>query len=262
MDLADLSSTLSSMGLNSGYDSINLNDLYNNIYSNYSPMNPTTLNMSDLQPPSVLQQPIVQQPSVVPQQVQQVANNDGYSDAFNNSYDFTSKWEGGYSNHKHDKGGATNYGISTTFMQSLHPKESKAQIQARIDNLTQAEAKRIMHDEFWIKNKMEKIQNSDVAKFFFDTCVNHGQGFGAKALQTAVNNVTGAGLTVDGKIGEKTLKAVNSSNSRAILQEMVRLRGNKYNRIIENNPSQEDFRKGWFRRLNSLADSVKVNRYA
>lgn len=201
---------------------------------------------------------------VVPQQVQQVqqvASNDGYSDAFNNSYDFTSKWEGGYSNHKHDKGGATNYGISTTFMQSLHPKESKAQIQARIDNLTQAEAKRIMHDEFWIKNKMEKIQDSDVAKFFFDTCVNHGQGFGAKALQTAVNNVTGAKLAVDGKIGEKTLKAVNSSNSRAILQEMVRLRGNKYNRIIENNPSQEDFRKGWFRRLNSLADSVKVNRY-
>ena len=262
MDLADLSSTLSSMGLNSGYDSINLNDLYNNIYSNYSPMNPTTLNMSDLQPPSVLQQPIMQQPSIVPQQVQQVTSNDGYSDAFNNSYDFTSKWEGGYSNHKHDKGGATKYGISTSLMKSLHPKESKAQIQARIDNLTPAEAKKIMYNEFWVKNKIEGIQDADVAKFLFDTSVNHGQGFGAKALQMAVNNVTGAGLAVDGKIGEKTLKAVNSSNSRAILQELVRLRGNKYNRIIENNPTQEDFRKGWFRRLNSLADSVKVNRYA
>ena len=257
MDLADLSLTLSSMGLNSGYDSINLNDLYNNIYSNYSPMSPTTLNMSDLQPPSVLQQPIIQQ-----QQVQQVASNDGYSDAFNSSYDFTSKWEGGYSNHKYDKGGATKYGISTALMKQLHPKESKAQIQARIDNLTQAEAKRIMYDEFWVKNKIEDVQNADVAKFLFDTSVNHGQGFGAKALQTAINNVTGAGLAVDGKIGEKTLKAVNSSNSRAILQELVRLRGNKYNRIIENNPSQKDFRKGWFRRLNSLADTVKVSRYA
>lgn len=249
MDLADFTSTLNFIGNTPGYNIQGLNDLSRNMFLNYSPMNPTTLNMSDLQPP------VEQLP------VQSIAGN-GYSDSFNSSYDFTAKWEGGYSNHKNDRGGATNYGISSSLLRSLHPNESEEQIRNRINNMSREDAKRIMYNEFWKKNKGDSIQDRDVAKFMFDTSVNHGQVGGAKMLQRAINNVTGAGLKVDGKIGNKTLRVLNNSNSRAILQEYIRLRGNNYNDIIKRRPSQKVFRKGWFNRLNALADEVNLSRYS
>lgn len=100
--------------------------------------------------------------------------------------------EGGYSNHSQDPGGETKYGIS-----------KRAYPRVDIRNLTLDQAKAIYLRDYW--NKLHLEEMPDCIRFdLFDAAVNSGVVTAIKFLQKACE------VTADGKIGPKTLAAVNA----------------------------------------------------
>lgn len=151
---------------------------------------------------------------------------------------FTSKWEGGMVNDKYDRGGKTKYGIS----QKAHPDID-------IENLTPKQAREIYKKEYFDNTGASKLP-LPLAMQVFDYAVNSGQGRAVKDLQKVI------GVKPDGIIGDKTLDALSKSNQDEILTKYIAARGQNYQRIIQNDPTQERFKEGWYNRLSDLAKST------
>jgi len=131
--------------------------------------------------------------------------------------------EGGYVNHKNDKGGETNFGISKRSYPGLD-----------IKNLTVEEATRIYKEDFWVHSSVEKIPY-ELRYQFFDMCVNHGANRATKILQSAVR------VTEDGVIGAKTIEKLKGLDNISVAQERMEF----FIRIVKSNPSQIAFLEGW-----------------
>jgi lysozyme family protein len=166
--------------------------------------------------------------------------------------------EGGYNEVKGDAGGATNFGISLRFLKGLDDNLDLADINhdGKIDtldikNLTEEHAKKIYFEEFWKANKCDLIKDDAVAAKFFDMSVNMGLKQATKLLQRACNHFKIFGLTVDGKIGNKTLQAVNQTNPEQLLNVIRKECQSFYIYLVDEKPAYEKFLKGWLRRAMS-----------
>lgn len=116
------------------------------------------------------------------------------------------KYEGGWSDHPKDPGGATNWGITLrTYSAWLGRPTSKADLLGIAHN----EVASIYRTEYW-----DAIRGDDLPPGLdlvaFDAAVNSGPARGAKWLQTAV------GAEADGKIGPATIAAAGSAGDDAI----------------------------------------------
>jgi len=162
---------------------------------------------------------------------------------FEKSFQHTIMMEGGYSNNKKDKGGKTMYGITERVArQSGYDGDMK--------DLSLNKAKEIYKKWYWNPNKLDDIKNDDVATEIFDTGVNMGIGIASRFMQESVNLIDYKNkIVIDGKVGSKTIKAVNKQDPYFLLKALNGLQFMRYYRIVENNPDQEIFFKGWLRRI-------------
>mgnify|MGYP000149916698 CR=1 FL=1 len=155
--------------------------------------------------------------------------------SFDNIIETILEHEGGYVDHKDDRGGETNFGISSKY----HPDID-------IKNLTREQATEIYYKRYWIKNKISTYPEN-IQKVMFDMTVNMGNSRAVKILQQAVNQKTRRStLKVDGKFGKKTLRAV--TRNKIELDRIQMFRAKFYFDIIRRNPSQKSFMYGWFKR--------------
>ncbi len=148
--------------------------------------------------------------------------NQNYEKNFELGLDFLFPSEGGYSNHKNDKGGATNMGVTQAtynYYLKKHNLPTKD-----VKGITKGEAKQIYYDEYWKTSGADKIENPKLAIAVFDTAVLHGPG-------QAKNFYTKSGGNLD---------------------EFLRIRKESYNRIVTKDPSQKVFLKGWNNRVGNL----------
>ncbi len=120
--------------------------------------------------------------------------------------------EGGYSNDSADRGGKTNYGISSAAYPGLD-----------VSSLTREQAAQIYKRDYWDAIGADQLDPS-VREIAFDAAVNHGVGGAKRLLQEAGNDPD------------------------ALLAARRRL----YDKIVADDPSQAKFRAGWENRLNSL----------
>lgn len=134
----------------------------------------------------------------------------------------TLKYEGGYSNNKNDRGGATNYGITQSTYNSWRKRSGLAA--QSIKNITQDEVKKIYYNDYWLASGANKVSDPKMAVAIFDTAVLHG--------------VSGA----------KKLLAQSDGTFEGLLQA----RRNKYSKIVASDSSQKTFYKGWSNRVNHL----------
>jgi lysozyme family protein len=82
--------------------------------------------------------------------------------------------------------------------------------------------------------------------------VNQGTRTAIRMLQHSINDY-GAGLTVDGIIGEKTRRsAMASPDSTGLAMAFLQKSRRRYEAIIAGNPSLEKFRNGWMNRLEAI----------
>lgn len=161
--------------------------------------------------------------------------------------------EGGYVNHKHDPGGATNYGISLRFLKKLGYNTSGELIgdtdkDGDVDAddiriMTIDEAKHFYFQYFW-KKEFELIGLDEVALHLFDMSVNAGVYRAVKLAQ----RITCA--TVDGIIGKETIKAINQEG-QAYIYKYKQERKRYYHRLVDNNPKLKIFLNGWINRVES-----------
>ena len=143
--------------------------------------------------------------------------------------------EGGYVDHKHDPGGATNLGVTHKVWASWKGVDSVTKDEMK--TLTVADVTPLYKARYWDKNKCDDLP-SGVDWMCFDWGVNSGTGRSGKALQRAV------GATVDGVVGPNTLKAVSGHRAARIVESIYQERQAFY----ESLRNFKHFGRGWTRR--------------
>jgi len=157
--------------------------------------------------------------------------------------------EGGYVDHPNDRGGPTNFGITEAVARSCG-------YDGDMQDLPLSEAEHIYTVLYWDKVGADEIYlySPDIAAEVFDTAVNCGVSRAAKILQRALNVLSGDGdyysyLVCDGVAGSRTVEAVrkciNHSGADALLVVLNCLQGMHYIKLVERDPSQHVFIKGW-----------------
>ena len=153
------------------------------------------------------------------------------------------KREGGYVNHKSDRGGATNHGITqSTFSDWL---SRHGQGWRDVKSLTVTEAAKIYQDNYWTPAKCDLLPDI-LREIHFDAAVNHGVIRAAKLLQQAV------GVTDDGIIGPATLRAIANTSNGYMLARYAAVRYRFYGEIIKRDRSQLVFITGWMDRMSEF----------
>lgn len=156
---------------------------------------------------------------------------------------FIRKWEGGYSNHPLDLGGATKWGITHVTYNSFYKGDVK--------NLTEEQWDYIFITQYWDKMNATHIKDQNVANIIVDWAWGSGVASTKKRIQRAL------GLKDDGIFGPKTMAALNDEDGFNTFRRIWNARGTFYNQIVKNNPKQKVFLKGWMNRLNDMKYNIK-----
>lgn len=160
------------------------------------------------------------------------------------------KHEGGLVNHKNDPGGLTNKGITLkTFERYAKEHLGIEPTAGNLRNLSTDQASVIYQNEYWNANHLGEIQNQQIADHIFDFRVNSGGAI--KQVQKALKEL-GHDINPDGKMGPKTIDAINASKPEILGKKLIETRTNYINGLINKNPKLEVFRKGWMKRINDF----------
>lgn len=183
-------------------------------------------------------------------------------DNFNYAMNLTFANEGGLSNQTQDHGGITNYGVTVGFLSSLgkdiydidgdgNPNELVGDLNSdgKVDSsdiklLTKEEVFNIYKDYIWNKMNLDLLTSKFISAQTFDIGVNSGIRMGVKLLQRT------AGVLQDGILGHQTVSVVNLAPEINLNNSLVRVRIAFYQAIVDHDPTQEKFLKGWIARAN------------
>lgn len=160
------------------------------------------------------------------------------------------KWEGGWSDHKADKGGKTNMGITlTTWKGCGYDKDGDGDIDADdLRLITPDDVFQVFKKNYWDRWQADHIRSQSLADILVDWVWGSGK-HGIVRVQRLL------GLTADGIVGPKTLASLNEVNARTFFQVVKEDRVRFIDELCEKNPSQEVFRKGWINRINDFTFS-------
>lgn len=168
------------------------------------------------------------------------------------------KFEGGYVNHPADKGGPTNMGIT---MQAYENYIGRKPTIRQIKDLSRDLACEIYYQDYWVAARIDMLPDG-LEHIAFDMCVNHGVNRGVRLLQAGVNECLTMEdrMNVDGRIGPKTVatceKAIELVGYQKVINQIVDRRLRFYDAIIANNPKQEVFKAGWYKRARWFDDQT------
>lgn len=170
---------------------------------------------------------------------------------------FTLRWEGGYVNHKNDKGGPTNRGITQAVLTAAYASGLVKCQDVRY--LTKAEAIAIYKARYWDAYDWGGYP-APIDQIMFDITVNSGIGNAALIAQRACASL-GAFIVIDGKWGPQTREALYKlawKNGLVLSKMLLTKRLNFYDAIITARPNQKRFRDGWRNRTFALAKECGI----
>lgn len=183
-------------------------------------------------------------------------------------------YEGGYVNNKNDRGGATSRGITqATYDKYRRKKGLKRNPVRNIDDSFTSEiyrnrflslelinkffeeneertdeVKEIYLNEYWLAGRLQTLPIL-TALWVMDFNVMTGDD-GTRIMQSII------GTKPDGVIGKKTLtklaEYLSENEEWTLINRMSEERVNFHRRIVDRNPTQSEFIKGWLNRLRRL----------
>lgn len=150
------------------------------------------------------------------------------------------RYEGGYIDDPEDDGGQTKYGIS----KRSYPDED-------IPKLSRERAEQIYWRDFWSPYEIDRMPGR-IGEKFFQTVVNMPAAQAVTILQRALRAATSERLADDGILGPRTRAVMDGITARGIVEAVLAaLRSEQagyYRQIVQANPSQGRFLKGWLNR--------------
>ena len=176
---------------------------------------------------------------------------------FEEAYEKTSVFEGGYVHDEDDSGGETYRGIARNFWpkwggwviidtykkSSDFPKKwvEITRLLAKDKQLNQF-VEEFYKTNFWDEVRGDDIVDQGVTNNIYDFAVNSGVSRASRYAQRIV------GAVEDGYIGNKSIKAINTYDPDEFIKKFKDAREAFYRRIVANDPSQEKFLDGWLKR--------------
>lgn len=166
--------------------------------------------------------------------------------------------EGGYVNHPADPGGATRYGVTERVARQAGYRGDMRHFPMHC-----SESAKVCADAIYVRDYIERpgymaliAIEPAVADELVNTTVNMGPGRPGRWFQQSLNELGGAGLVVDGKIGPASIAAYRSLQStfgkaNACILMLDRLDAKQraeYDRLVRRNPSLKAFHRGWIKR--------------
>lgn len=175
----------------------------------------------------------------------------------------TLNFEGGYVNHKNDKGLETYRGISKRTnpdwegwrILEKHKPLSNGDIIN--DEALKNAVRDLYYSKYFLAHGLQNFKHILPALLCFDFAV-HG-GFAKAKIQALINDRFLGKLAVDGVLGEKSFAAINAINPIELSHAILDARKVYLDNIIQNDTTQEVFRRGWDNRISFLRRLIHIN---
>ena|SRR3989304_2117918 len=159
------------------------------------------------------------------------------------------KNEGGLTNDLDDPGGLTNYGVTFNLLKQ-YPIDANNDGEIDISDirvLTEQQAIEIWGKTFWEKYHYYEIVSQIIATKIFDLSANLGPMQAHIIAQRACYSC-GWDLKIDGILGPKTLKAINTINNDLLLIGLRCEAAGVYRSIVIKKLQLSKFLAGWLNR--------------
>lgn len=194
---------------------------------------------------------------------------------FETAYKLLSASEGGYSNNPNDTGGETYRGVARNYFPAWsgwtyidRTKTEGLHGAPHLETLLPDQNARLNQSvrDFYKQNFWNRFRGDDIPDSFqiiaaelLDVSVNCGVHTAVSFLQQALNVLNQNGkfypdVEIDGVLGNETLGILRVSrqeenDARLLHKVMNILQGYRYIQIMQKNPSQETFARGWLSRV-------------
>ncbi len=169
-----------------------------------------------------------------------------YSDVYLGAVRRTLEIEGGLVDDPVDRGGRTNYGITARTLRHYNNLTGRT---LRMEGLNHVDVLAIYHTLYWTKGHVNEMPTW-AQPIMFDWMVHSGIWRATALMQGVI------GAKPDGLLGPRTLRALEAAGrvstpeyavNRLAIRRMRHLCG-----IVQHDPTQSRFIKGWWRRVSSF----------
>jgi lysozyme family protein len=167
---------------------------------------------------------------------------------------FILRWEGGVSDHAADRGGLTYKGITrATYNALCKIVLKKDPDREHFLNLTDEEVG-LFVKHYWDKStNNNQIASQKIAEAITSWFWGSGR-LGLIWYQRMLNKEYNCKLVVNGIIDDASVAAINSIEPDSLFRMSIKYRRDRFYTIVNNNPSQRIFLKGWLNRLRDFAE--------
>lgn len=180
--------------------------------------------------------------------------------------------EGGFVDDPHDRGGATNFGVTEKVARKWGYTGRMQDFPKHCDEGQPVCADLIYTTDYIDRPGYRPLASIEPAVLYelTDSAVLHGPGRASKWFQLALNANCGAGLDVDGRIGQKTIAAYQACQAKlgaetACLRVLDSMDGRQrvfFNTLASRDLTQRRFLKGWISRRVGNVDRALCKREA
>ena len=161
---------------------------------------------------------------------------------------FILSWEGGFTDHPSDRGGATNKGVTiATWRTQGYDKNGDGKIDVEdLEMLTDEDVINVvMKPHYWDRWKADLIRSQSIANIVVDWVWGSGT-HGITGVQKLL------GVKADGIVGEQTLAALNAQEPKLLFARIKKARVAFIQRLVSRRSDQKVFERGWLKRLNCI----------
>ncbi|MEZ6854979.1 glycoside hydrolase family 108 protein [Halodesulfovibrio aestuarii] len=157
--------------------------------------------------------------------------------------------EGGFVDNPNDLGGTTNKGVTIgTYKLFAAKLFNIAPTRTNLSKITDEQVY-LIYKTFWDDVRGDEIKDPEVAYQLVDFKINSGQA--VRVFQETLVQM-GAPISADGIFGSKTLRTLNSYDSKEVYIKFRELRKEFYRDFARRNPKQKIFLNGWLNRCNDF----------